>query len=193
MGSSFVNHVLSQYGYVDVAYDLLLQDTCPSWLYPVTQGATTVWERWDGQRPDGSFQTPEMNSFNHYAYGAIGEWIYKVVAGLSVDEDNPGYKHIIINPQPGGGLTYARLTYDSIRGEIVCGWELKEPGWVLEVEIPANTTATVHFPANTLDQIDETDGTLSESTGILSVNVGATETLVEIGSGRYQFTVSLQP
>ena len=85
VGTAYIAHVLNRFGYLDTAYDLLLQDTCPSWLYAVTQGATTIWERWDGQRPDGTFQTPDMNSFNHYAYGAIGEWLYKVVAGLQID------------------------------------------------------------------------------------------------------------
>ena len=99
--------MLSRYGHTDVAYRLLNREEYPSWLYPVKQGATTIWERWDGQKPDGSFQDAGMNSFNHYAYGAIGEWMYRVVAGLELDPREPGYKHVLVQPQPGGGLTSA--------------------------------------------------------------------------------------
>ena len=91
------------------AYHLLTHDAYPSWLYPVKQGATTIWERWDSLKPDGSFQDPGMNSFNHYAFGAVGEWMYRVVAGLEIDPDEPGYKHVIAQPRPGGGLTSAKV------------------------------------------------------------------------------------
>ncbi|MBN2000528.1 family 78 glycoside hydrolase catalytic domain, partial [candidate division KSB1 bacterium] len=100
LGTPLICHVLGEYGFYDEAYMLLNNKGYPSWLYPVTQGATTIWERWDGQKPDGSFQDAGMNSFNHYAYGAIGDWLYRVVAGIEIDESNPGYKHIIIQPHP---------------------------------------------------------------------------------------------
>src|SRR4030095_7450439 len=93
LGTPYICHVLSRYGYLDEAYILLNREQYPSWLYPVKQGATTIWERWDGQKPDGTFQTAGMNSFNHYAYGAIGEWMYRMMAGLEIDEAKPGYKH----------------------------------------------------------------------------------------------------
>lgn len=98
LGTPYLCHVLSDNGFVDVAYDLLLQKTFPSWLYPVTQGATTIWERWDGQRPDGTFQDKGMNSFNHYAYGAIGDWMYRISAGL--DTKSAGYRHLLLKPHP---------------------------------------------------------------------------------------------
>ena len=101
VGTPYLCHVLSRYGHLDVAYRLLNREEYPSWLYPVKQGATTIWERWDGQKPDGSFQDAGMNSFNHYAYGAIGEWMYRVVAGLELDPREPGYKHVLAQPQPG--------------------------------------------------------------------------------------------
>ena len=107
VGTPYLCHVLSRYGYLDEAYLLLNREEYPSWLYPVTQGATTIWERWDGQKPDGSFQDTGMNSFNHYAYGAIGDWMYRVMAGIEIDPAAPGYKHILIQPQPGGGFTSA--------------------------------------------------------------------------------------
>src|SRR5690606_10940051 len=108
----------SRYGHSDVAYELLNQESCPSWLYPVKQGATTIWERWDGIKPDGSFQDASMNSFNHYAYGAIGEWLYRVVAGIEVDPAAPGYKRFHIQPQPGGQLSYVNASLDSMYGRI---------------------------------------------------------------------------
>ncbi len=108
LGTPYLCHVLSRFGYTDVAFRLLLQDTYPSWLYPVKMGATTIWERWDGIRPDSTFETPSMNSFNHYAYGAIGDWMYRVIAGLDTYADGPGYKHILVMPHPGGDSSMHR-------------------------------------------------------------------------------------
>jgi len=118
VGTPYLCHVLSRFGYLGEAYMLLNRDQYPSWLYPVKQGATTIWERWDGQKPDGTFQDKGMNSFNHYAYGAIGEWMYRVMAGIEIDPAEPGYKHILIQPQPGGGLTYAKASFDSMYGRV---------------------------------------------------------------------------
>ena len=94
LGTPYLCHVLSRFGKTELAYQLLLQETYPSWLYPVKMGATTIWERWDGIKPDGSLQTPAMNSYNHYAYGAIGDWMYRVVTGIDTETDSPGYKKI---------------------------------------------------------------------------------------------------
>jgi alpha-L-rhamnosidase len=104
VGTVYLPHVLTCGGRLDVAYRLLHQKQWPSWLYAVTQGATTIWERWDGWTQEKGFQTPDMNSFNHYAYGAVGEWLYGTVAGLELDPAQPGYKHTMIQPHPGGGL-----------------------------------------------------------------------------------------
>ncbi len=136
----------------------------PSWLYPVTQGATTIWERWDGQKPDGTFQNADMNSFNHYAYGAIGEWLYTYVAGIKIDEANPGYKHFYLAPNPGGGLTNASAEFESMYGKIKSAWKIEAGNFVYDVEVPANTTATVILPN-------------SEKK--------------ELGSGKYSFTVKM--
>src|SRR5204863_9466797 len=110
LGTPALTRMLSENGYLADAYKLLLNEDYPSWLYEVKQGATTVWERWDGLKPDSTFEYPGMNSFNHYAYGAVGDWMYRVVAGLNSDPAQPGYKHIIVRPQPGGGFTFARAT-----------------------------------------------------------------------------------
>jgi alpha-L-rhamnosidase len=143
VGTPYLCHVLSRYGYTDVAYELLNQEDYPSWLYPVKQGATTIWERWDGIKLDGSFQDASMNSFNHYAYGAIGEWLYRVVAGIEVDPTEPGYKRIVIQPQPGGQLTYAGASLDSMYGKIESKWMLEDDDFQLAVTIPPNTEGIV--------------------------------------------------
>ncbi|MCX6042560.1 MAG: hypothetical protein NTV69_15675, partial [Caldilinea sp.] len=118
LGTPYLCPVLERYGQLDVAYALLLQESYPSWLFPVLQGATTIWERWDGQRADGSFQTPGMNSFNHYAYGAVGEWMYSVIGGIRPMA--PGFKKILFAPEPGGGLTEATTSLHTPHGLASC-------------------------------------------------------------------------
>ncbi|MRG48030.1 Bacterial alpha-L-rhamnosidase [Chitinophaga sp. SYP-B3965] len=146
LGTPYLCHVLTRFGYNDVAYKLLLQDTYPSWLYPVKKGATTIWERWDGIKQDGSFQNVGMNSFNHYAYGAIGDWMYKVVAGINPDVTQVGYKHIVIAPKPGGGLTSASASYKTLYGEVKSAWRVTGDVVKLDITIPCNTTATIILP-----------------------------------------------
>ncbi|WP_207532091.1 glycoside hydrolase family 78 protein [Desertivirga arenae] len=144
LGTPYLCHVLSRFGQANVAYDLLMQETYPSWLYPVKMGATTIWERWDGIKPDGTFQTPSMNSYNHYAYGAIGDWMYKNIAGIQAGA--PGYKKIIIKPCIGGGLTSAEGSYDSEYGIVRSKWNIEGSKFKLTVSIPPNTTAEIYVP-----------------------------------------------
>jgi alpha-L-rhamnosidase len=146
LGTPYLCHVLSRFGHEDVAYDLLMQETYPSWLYPVKMGATTIWERWDGIKPDGSFQTPDMNSFNHYAYGAIGDWMYKNVAGINAVSNAPGYKEILIQPIPGGKLTSASGELNTSYGAVKSSWTLIDGLFKLDVTVPANAKATVVLP-----------------------------------------------
>lgn len=146
VGAPYLPHVLSQNGRLDVAYDLLNQTTWPSWLYSVTQGATTIWERWDGWTQDNGFQSPEMNSFNHYAYGSIGAWLYSTVAGIEIDPAQPGYKHSILRPQPGSKLTEARGQLMTPYGELVSEWTQANGTFNYRVVVPPNTTATVILP-----------------------------------------------
>ena len=146
VGSPYLNYVLSENGRLDAAYNLLNQQEWPSWLYAVTQGATTIWERWDGWTQENGFQTPEMNSFNHYSYGAIGSWMYNTIAGISSDPLQPGYKHIILRPQPGGDLNYARATLNTMYGEIVSDWQREGETFTYRITLPPNTTATVNLP-----------------------------------------------
>ncbi len=135
---------LADAGKIDLAYQLLMNTDYPSWLFQVTQGATTMWERWDGWTPENGFQDPGMNSFNHYAFGAVGEWLYSTVGGVAPLE--PGFKRFEIAPKPGGGLTWAKTSYRSIHGLIRSNWKIDGNSFTLEVEIPVNTTAVVRLP-----------------------------------------------
>ena len=191
LGTPVLCQVLSDYGYLDVAYMLLNRTEYPSWLYPVTKGATTIWERWDGIKPDGSFQDPGMNSFNHYAYGAIGEWMYRVVAGIELDESHPGYKHVLIQPQPGGGLTYAKASVDSVYGRVASDWKIADGKFTLTLEVPPNTTATVRLPRAKLDQTTEGQKPLAGRTDLQRARQTADAVLVEVGSGTYLFESAL--
>jgi len=188
LGTPYICHVLSRFGYTDVAYSLLLQKTYPSWLYPVTMGATTIWERWDGQRPDGSFQNAGMNSFNHYAYGAIGDWMYRVAAGIQ--ESDAGYKNIIIKPHLGGDFTYIDADLNTSYGTVSSHWKIEGDKLMMEVEIPVNTTATIYIPANTLDDITESGIALSKIKNIIFDKVEAGYVKVNTGSGKYTYIVN---
>jgi len=142
---------LSRYDHDDIAWKLLTNRTFPSWLYMIDNGATTIWERWDGYVKGRGFQDAGMNSFNHWAFGAIGEWMWRHIIGLNPDETRPGWKHFTIAPRPGGGLTWAKGRYDSIRGPIESAWRIEDQHLSLRVAIPANTTATVIVPTATPD------------------------------------------
>jgi alpha-L-rhamnosidase len=188
VGTPYLCSVLSRFGHTDLAYELLNQETFPSWLYPVKMGATTIWERWDGIKPDGSFQDVGMNSFNHYSYGAIGEWMYRVAAGIELDPQSPGYKHSLIQPEPGGGLTHVRAALETPYGRISSAWQLSELGFDLQVSVPVNTTATVRIPSSTLAQVQENGKALAVGGGIHAVNESGGCVVLEVGSGSYEFT-----
>ena len=188
LGTPYICGVLSRFGHADVAYQLLLQDTYPSWLYPVKMGATTIWERWDGIRPDGSFETPSMNSYNHYAYGAIGDWMYRVTAGIDTRADKPGYKHIIIKPTPGGNLDNVAADYETYYGKISSHWHNSNGGTVLDVEIPPNTMATIYMPTNDGAVVTEGGKSLTSQSDIKIDAPKAGYTILNIGSGLYHFS-----
>lgn len=188
LGTPYLCRVLSDNGYTEVAYDLLLQKTFPSWLYPVTMGATTIWERWDGQRPDGSFQDKGMNSFNHYAYGAVGDWMYRVSAGL--DSQSPGYKHLLLNPHPTEKLNFSRAAFESPYGTVESGWERKNGRIMVNITVPPNTRATVSL--QTESEVTEAGKALSENKNIDNLRSGKGKTSFEIGSGSYLFEYAEQ-
>lgn len=192
LGAPVICPVLSEYGYFDEAFMLLNRKTYPSWLYPITKGATTIWERWDGIKPDGTFQDKGMNSFNHYAYGAIGEWLYRYVAGIEIDPRRPGYQHSIIQPHAGGGLTFAKASHESLYGTVASGWELKDGRMNVAVEIPANTSATIILPDAVLEKTGEGGRPLSQGDGIRSFLQKGGAVIVEVGSGKYKFSCERQ-
>lgn len=145
LGTPYFCFALSQNGHLKEAYDLLLKEDYPSWLYQVKMGATTIWEHWDGIKPDGSMWSPDMNSFNHYAYGAIADWMFKEICGIAPDENKPGFEHFYISPQI-GSFEYAEAKINSNYGLISSRWEKKKDGVVsLKFIIPVNTSATVQL------------------------------------------------
>ncbi|MDL2327601.1 glycoside hydrolase family 78 protein [Ruminococcaceae bacterium OttesenSCG-928-A11] len=156
VGTPYFCFALSENGHTKEAYNLLLKEDYPSWLYQVKMGATTIWEHWDGIKPDGTMWSADMNSFNHYAYGAVGDWLYRVAAGIDTDEDAPGYRHIRIAPHPGGGLTEVDGRLESIYGPVRSHWTAEGETVTLTAEIPPNTTATLLLPGATA--VLEADG-----------------------------------
>ena len=196
VGSPYIAEVLTQNGHLDVAYDLLHQKGWPSWLYSVTQGATTIWERWDGWTHDRGFQDAGMNSFNHYAYGAIGAWLYARVAGIDLDPAHPGYQHILLHPLPGGGLTSAKAALKSVHGEIVSDWHIKPSaagqggsGFDWKIVVPPNTVATVTVPAAEFAVITEGGKPVEQSVGVTLLRREADSAIYEVSSGHYHFAV----
>ncbi|MFE2499273.1 glycoside hydrolase family 78 protein [Streptomyces scopuliridis] len=144
VGTPVICDALTDSGHLDTAYALLLKQSCPSWLYPVIQGATTIWERWDSLIPDGTVNPGDMTSFNHYALGAVADWLHRVVAGLAPAE--PGYRRLLIHPRPGGGLTHAAATKETPYGRAEVSWQRDEDTFSLDVTVPVGVTATVHLP-----------------------------------------------
>jgi alpha-L-rhamnosidase len=188
LGTPYLCRVLSNFGHADMAYRLLLQDTYPSWLYPVKMGATTIWERWDGIRPDGTFETPGMNSYNHYAYGAIGDWMYRVIAGIDTKTEGPGYKQIVIKPTVGGNLTFASADYETNYGKVSSHWKMDNGQFWLDITIPANTTATIYIPAKEGAEISEGNKPVNSQTNITPGKQETGYKVLEVGSGVYHFS-----
>lgn len=122
VGTPYLLHALSDNGYAETAYDLLLRREYPSWLYPISKGATTVWEHWDGIKPDGTMWSTDMNSFNHYAYGAVADWMYGAAAGINSDPDRPGFEHIIFRPVTDRRLDFVKASIDTRRGTVASEW-----------------------------------------------------------------------
>ena len=175
VGTPYFCHALSQNHALKEAYDLLLKEDFPSWLYQVKKGATTIWEHWDGMKDDGSMWSADMNSFNHYAYGAIGEWMYRAMAGIEADSEHPGFKHAILYPRIGGNLKYTVGKYHSIYGDVGVKWEVQGKQITLTVQIPVNTTAEI--------RLDKAKAVL-ESDG-LTFTREADYMAAEAGSGTY--------
>jgi alpha-L-rhamnosidase len=162
-GTPFITHALTQTGHLDAAYRLLLQTECPSWLYPVTMGATTIWERWDSMLPDGTINPGQMTSFNHYAFGAVAYWMHQIIGGIAPLE--PGYSRVLIAPQPGGDIRWARSSLDSRHGKISVSWSQDHDGPIeLDVAVPEGVTALVQLPGTPAQELGSGQHHISSST-----------------------------
>ena len=189
LGTPYLCHVLTRFGFTNVSYKLLLQEKYPSWLYPVKMGATTIWERWDGQKPDSSFQSVGMNSFNHYSYGAIGDWMYRQMVGLDTYEDGAGYKHSKVQPHIGGGFTNASASLDTYYGKLSSGWKLQGEDIYLDVIIPANTTSSVFIPTKDATKVSENGQALSTVNRLKIIGQKDDYLETQLGSGEYHFII----
>lgn len=173
IGTPYFCHALSENGCTKEAFDLLMKDDFPSWLYQVKMGATTIWEHWDGLKPDGTMWSADMNSFNHYAYGAIGEWMFRVIGGIEACETAPGYRRSKISPHIGGGLTQVKTQYQSVYGTVSSEWELEDNTVTLQVTLPVNTEGQIVLEG--ADSVLEADGIsfAPDQNGNLSGTAGA--------------------
>ncbi|RCG32873.1 rhamnosidase [Sphaerisporangium album] len=172
---------LADHGHLDTAYQILLQPGYPGWGYMNSRGATTIWERWDGIRTDGSLQDAGMNSFNHYGLGSVGDWLYRSVGGLGADSADPGYRRLTIAPRPGGGLTSGRSDLQTVYGRALSDWSVSGGTLTLRVEIPANATATVRVPAASATAV-----TAPPQAVPMGYDQGAAT--YHLGAGTYTFT-----
>jgi alpha-L-rhamnosidase len=185
LGTPYLCEVLTKHGHNDLAYTLLMQETYPSWLYPVKMGATTIWERWDGIKTDSTFQTVEMNSFNHYAYGAIGDWMYRTITGIQ--ELSAGYKEFSIAPKPGGKLTQASGELLTDYGLAKSSWTIENGVFKLDVIVPPNTSAQVVLPNAGSKKVTERSIDINKVKVIKDISTVGADVKVAVGSGAYHF------
>jgi len=164
---------------------MIQNTTYPSWGYSIEQGATTIWERWNSYSKDKGFGDVKMNSFNHYALGACGEWMFRSMLGI--DSDGPGFKKIIMKPELGEGITWAKGHHDTIHGRITSDWKRDGETFLWEISIPANTTATVYVPASDAASVTESGQTIDEADGVEFLRMENGRTVLQVGSGRYWF------
>jgi alpha-L-rhamnosidase len=189
VGTPYLCFALFNNGYHDTALKLLLQESYPGWQYSVSKGVTTIWEHWDSIKLDGSFWSDDMNSFNHYVYGAIGDWMYRKIAGLDMDASTPDFKQIHIEHMFGmNKLSYAKTAHLSMYGRFESGW--REQGDQIEVNVlvPGNTTAQVVLLGANMKSLSEGGKELGASIGIQSASDYEQGVRVRIGSGAYTFT-----
>jgi len=196
LGVNHLQFALSEHGRAEEAFALLLREDFPSWLFPVRNGATTIWERWDGWTPDGGFQDPEMNSFNHYAYGAIGQWCYEILAGLRTaeDPDGVGYRRLILAPHwPDGAaqaaLGHARAELRTPYGRATSGWEAADEGVIYTCSIPGNAHAELRLPVADPATVVEAGLPLDRVPGITDVAPTGDALRARLAAGDYRFTV----
>jgi len=189
LGTKHVMLVLAKYGYDDLAYKLFKQTEYPSWGYSVVNGATSIWERWNSytkNADENSKLNMQMNSFSHYAFGSVTEWMF--INGLGIDTEGPGFRKITIKPSVSGEMEFMKGSFESINGTIASGWELKGKKLSLQIEIPVNTRARIHIPSTKPASVKEQGKALSKVPGIKILDDNTRETIVEVGSGQYEFS-----
>ena len=180
--------VLSSTGHTEVAYRLLEQESIPSWRYMVEAGATTIWERWDGWSAERGFQSPWMNSLNHYAFGSVGEWLYRFLLGIDQAPGTAGFGQLLLRPHPGGSLSWARGTYRSVRGPVSTGWKRSGDRFAYWVELPPNVSATVRVPSSRAAEIRDAAGHPPVSLDSFPGAQDVREAVFHIGSGAHEFS-----
>lgn len=179
-------------GYAEKAFQLLETTEFPSWGYSIDQGATSIWERWDGYVKGRGMQGAGMNSFNHYAFGAVGEWMYRHILGIQPDVEHPGFTHFTLKPLPGGTLTWAEGSYHSISGKIETRWEKNGNMFTYEITVPANTSATVHLPAKSLETVLMDGQKLTDTFQATDLAFENGTVMFEVGSGEYALSSEIQ-
>lgn len=190
LGVSYLLPALSESGYDNVAFKMFEQTNYPSWLYPVLQGATTIWERWNSYTLDSGFGGAGMNSFNHYSYGSVMEWVYNTVLGIRVNEENPGFTQFDLYPTYGGSFTYVKGSYHAQSGLIESGWELGKNDFTYTCTVPANTTATLYLPVRgEKADVRESNKKIEKAEGVTFVGYENGRMVFRLQSGRYTFTV----
>ena len=191
IGTAWISKALSDNGYSELAYRLLQNDRYPSWLYAVDQGATTIWERLNGYTLENGFGgNNSMNSFNHYSFGAVGQWM--LAYSLGIQRDSPGFKTFILQPEPDptGEMTWAEGYYDSVYGRIASRWEVKDGKLIYEAAVPANTSATLLLPATSEEQVTESGKPAEAAQGVAFLRLENGQAVYELQSGKYRFEVN---
>jgi alpha-L-rhamnosidase len=189
IGTAWISKALSDNGHSDLAYRILQNNTYPSWLYSIEQGATSIWERLNGYTVEEGFGgNNSMNSFNHYSFGAVGQWM--MAYSLGIQRSEPGFRKFILQPEPdpAGQMTWAKGYYDSMYGKISSSWKVENGMLTYEATVPANTTATLWLPASSEKAITESGKPVKKAKGIAFIKYENGKALFEIGSGSYKFT-----
>jgi alpha-L-rhamnosidase len=187
-GVGYLLPVLSSTGHTAAAYRLLEQDTVPSWRYMVNAGATTIWERWDGWTAERGFQSPWMNSFNHYSLGSVGEWLYRFLLGIDQEPGTAGFGQLLLRPHPGGSLDWARGSYRSVRGTISAGWRRDRGRFTFWAELPPNVTAAVRIPSGHAAEVRDATGRPPASLACFPGARDVQEAVFHVGSGAHEFS-----
>ncbi|WP_328850154.1 glycoside hydrolase family 78 protein [Micromonospora globbae] len=190
VGVALLCPVLADHGRADLAYALLHQDRYPSWGYSIRHGATTIWERWDGWTEHAGFQSPAMNSFNHYSLGSVGDWLFGRVAGIDQTPSSVAYRELLLRPLPGGRLTWARAEQETARGRVACGWSMSDGRITVTVTVPPGSTAVLQIPTPDPGSVCENDAPAAGRPGVLGVEPFAAGVSLRLTSGRYTLTAT---